>query len=57
MIKKIILGTYIVLSLFYITFSLSFKNEDVNKDGKVNSKDMLDLRNYLLEESDNNGKN
>lgn len=57
MIKKIMLSIYIILSLFYIVLSLSFKDEDVNKDGKVNSKDMLDLRNYLLEESDINGEN
>ena len=57
MIKKIILSIYIILSLIYIIFSLSFKNEDVNKDGQVNSKDMLDLRNYLIKESDINEKN
>ena len=52
MIKKFLLYIYVVLSLFYITFSLAFKNEDINKDGKVNSKDMLDLRNYLIKESE-----
>lgn len=52
MIKKIILSIYIILSLIYIIFSLSFKNEDVNKDGQVNSKDMLDLRNYLIKKGE-----
>lgn len=48
--KKIILIVYVIFSLTYIIVSLSFKNEDVNKDGVVNSKDMLVLRNYLLKE-------
>ena len=48
--KKIILIVYVIFSLTYIIVSLSLKNEDANKDGVVNSKDMLVLRNYLLKE-------
>ena len=38
----------LICNLFFIFIHLFYKNEDVNKDGKVNSKDLLIIRKYLL---------
>lgn len=49
--------TIIVLLIINIIFTalIYFKNTyDVNRDGKVNSKDLLDLRLYLIEKGDDN---
>lgn len=49
--------TIIILLIINIilTIMLFFNNSyDVNKDGKVNSKDMLDLRLYLINKGDDN---
>jgi len=47
----IILSFIIGLLLVFIIFRSPY---DVNRDGKVNSKDMLDLRLYLIEKGDDN---
>lgn len=39
----------LICNLFFISIHLLYKNEDVNKDGKVNSEDLLIIRKYLLE--------
>ena len=39
----------LICNLFFIGVHLICKNEDVNKDGKVNSQDLLIVRKYLLE--------
>lgn len=39
----------LICNLFFIGVHLLYKNEDVNKDGKVNSEDLLIIRKYLLE--------
>lgn len=48
-IITIILSVFIVVLLTLIIFKNPY---DVNRDGKVNSKDLLDLRNYLIEKGD-----
>ena len=52
-ILYLILGFILIIFMIFV-IKVSFKNNyDVNNDGKVNSKDLLDLRNYLIEkESD-----
>lgn len=47
----IILSFIIGLLLAFIIFRNPY---DVNRDGKVNSKDMLDLRLYLINKGDDN---
>lgn len=39
----------LICNLIFIGIHLIYKNEDVNKDGKVNSEDLLIVRKYLLE--------
>lgn len=38
-----------ILNVFFICNHLMYKSVDVNKDGIVNSKDLLIIRKYLLE--------
>lgn len=50
-IKEILL--MVVLFLVGIFIGLHFyKNEDVNRDGKVDIKDLLIVQKYILEEGD-----
>ena len=46
--KIIIIVLLIIITILTINI-LSRNTYDVNNDGKVNSKDLLDLRNYLIE--------
>ena len=46
--KNIIIVSLLIIILILLIKILTTNQYDVNKDGKVNSKDMLDLRNYLL---------
>lgn len=53
--KKILIIS-VLINLILALFIICHNRFDVNYDGEVNSKDILDLRNYLIEsESDNNG--
>lgn len=44
----------LLLCAFFLFKMLKINNYDVNRDGIVNSKDLLDLRKYLIESGDNN---
>ena len=44
----------LLLCVFFLFKMSKINNYDVNKDGIVNSKDLLDLRKYLIESGDNN---
>ncbi len=44
----------LLLCAFFLFKMSKINNYDVNKDGIVNSKDLLDLRKYLIESGDNN---
>ena len=46
-ISSLILNIALIISLIYI---LSFKEEDVNKDGELNALDLLIVQKYILEE-------
>lgn len=53
--KKInfIVNCITLLLCFFIALKvLDFNKYDVNKDGRVDSKDLLDLKKYLLERLD-----
>ena len=52
--SKITIIILLIINIILTTLIL-FKNPyDVNRDGKVNSKDMLDLRLYLINKGDDN---
>lgn len=52
--SKIAIIILLIINIIFTTL-IYFKNTyDVNKDGKVNSKDLLDLRLYLIEKGDDN---
>ncbi len=44
----------LLLCAFFLFKMSKINNYDVNRDGIVNSKDLLDLRKYLIESGDNN---
>lgn len=46
----ILLCILILISQFYLIFRISFEREDVNRDGKVNSLDLLIVQKKILEE-------
>lgn len=51
--KKILIIISLLLNLLLIgviIYILSFKKEDVNKDGEVNVLDLLIVQKYILEE-------
>lgn len=46
--SKIVIISLLIINIL-LAISLFFNNSyDVNKDGKVDSKDLLDLRKYLI---------
>ena len=53
--KKNILIIILIIIIAVLSFKLITNNQyDVNKDGKVNSGDLLDLRLYLINKGDDN---
>ena len=53
---KRILFISVAINIMLLLLFVFHNRYDVNFDNEVNSKDILDLRNYLIEsESDNNG--
>lgn len=51
-IMLIILVVTSVMLILWIEINYNKNNYDVNNDGQVNSKDMLDLRKYLIEKGE-----
>lgn len=51
-IMSIILIVMSVILILWIRTSYNKNNYDVNSDGEINSKDMLDLRKYLIEKGE-----
>ena len=51
-IMSIILVVTSIMLMLWIRTSYDKNNYDVNNDGQVNSKDMLDLRKYLIEKGE-----
>ena len=49
---KIILGIIAIIIFIIICWHLSFQKEDVNRDGKVDIKDLLIVQKYILEEGE-----
>ena len=45
----------LIINLFLLYQFFKINPNDVNRDGIVNSKDLLDLKRYLIKEIENNG--
>lgn len=52
--SKIIIIALLIINIILTILILFSNSYDVNRDGKVNSKDMLDLRLYLINKGDDN---
>lgn len=51
-IMLIILVVMNVILMLWVEINYNKNNYDVNNDGQVNSKDMLDLKKYLIEKGE-----
>lgn len=51
-IMSIILIVMSIILILWIIINYNRNNYDVNNDGQVNSKDMLDLKKYLIEKGE-----
>lgn len=51
-IMSIIVVITSIILILWIRINYNKNNYDVNNDGQVNSKDMLDLRKYLIEKGE-----